>query len=250
MMDALLNRIDTFQAARVRHMSRYWEAMADLPPTLYPYWKRSAQFEFKGIPQDAFFFARAAEGLLAFFDCIRSSDRPCGLPSRAADSVWHAWLRLSPASLDAFCLKHFGRTIPHIEGVAMIGGMENALANTLVQARVLEGRPAADLSVPRLFGLDLKLRMPGGFGYNKAGVKLAYQHMDQSGRLAGEIYYPEHFAPVELLALGLISQVDFDEHLQRAKGRSDGAGCGSGGSSCDSGGDGGSCGGGCGGGCG
>jgi hypothetical protein len=245
MMDALLNRIDTFRAVRVRHMSRYREAMADIPLRLYPYWKRSAQDEFEGIPQDAFFFARAAEGLLTFFDCVRRSERPCGLPSRAADSVWHAWLRLSPASLDAFCLKHFGRTIPHVEGVAMIGGMEDALANTLVQARRLEGMPAADLSVPRLFGLDLKLRMPGGFGYSKAGTLLAYQHMNQSGRLAGEIYHPGHFVAVELLALGLIAQRDVDEHQQRVKSRGDGAGCGSSGASCD-GGDGGGCGGGCG----
>jgi hypothetical protein len=55
MIEPLLNHIDSWRAMRVRHMSRYWQATADIPFTLYPYWKRTAQFEFKGIPRDAFF---------------------------------------------------------------------------------------------------------------------------------------------------------------------------------------------------
>ena len=234
---------------RVRHASRYWEAMADLPPTLYPYWKRSAQFEFKGIPRDAFFFARAADGLLTFFDCIRHSDRPCGLPSMAADSVWHAWLRLAPATLDAFCLKHFGRVFPHVESAHMAVPMQEALANCLVQARALEFLPGAGASVPRLFGLDLKLGMPCGFGYTVAGRKLACRRLDHAGRPAGEIFYPDHFAPPALLAAGLISQAQYDDYVDRDRtGAGGGGGCGSGasGSGCDGGG-GDGCGGGCGG---
>ena len=93
MIDTLRNNIDRFRAMRVRQKSRYWQATAEIPATLYPYWKRSAQFEFKGIPRDAFFFARATEGLLTFFDCMRASGKPCALPSAAADSVWHAWMQ-------------------------------------------------------------------------------------------------------------------------------------------------------------
>lgn len=248
MIGLLFNRIDNFRALRVRHTSRYRAAMADIPPILYPYWKRTADLEFKGIPRDAFFFARASEGLLAFFDCIRHSDRPCGLPSMAADSVWHAWLRLAPASLDAFCLKHFGRLIPHVEGAGMAVPMEAALANCLVQARALESLPKARLSIPRLFGLDLKLGMPGGFGYTRVGGKLGCRRLDQAGRPAGEIFYPQLFEPTALLAAGWISQADYNDCADRIR-RGDGGGCGSGSSSgdCDGGGDGGD-GGGCGGG--
>ncbi len=51
----LMNQIDRYRAMRVRQKSRYWHAIADIPAALYPYWKRTALFEFKGIPQDAFF---------------------------------------------------------------------------------------------------------------------------------------------------------------------------------------------------
>lgn len=90
MIQALQNHINRWRAMRVRHKSHFWRATADIPPALYQYWQRSAQFEFKGIPRDAFFFARTTEGLLTFFDCVRTSGKPCALPSAAADSVWHA----------------------------------------------------------------------------------------------------------------------------------------------------------------
>ena len=237
MISTLLDRIDSFRAMRVRHASRYREAMADLPPALYAYWKRTAHFEFKGIPRDAFFFACAAEGLLAFFDCIRHSDRPCALPSMAADSVWHAWMRFAPASLDAFCLEHFGRVIPHVEGATMAVPMEDALANCLVQARALESLPVAGQGIPRLFGLDLKLGMPGGFGYTLARGKLASRRLDQAGRPAGTISYPDQFEPSALLAAGLILQADYADCAEHTR-PGDGGGCGSGvsGGDCDGGG--------------
>ena len=59
MFTALLNKIDIYRAKRVFETSRYGPAIADIPPTLYAYWKSTAQNEFKGIPSDSFFFARA-----------------------------------------------------------------------------------------------------------------------------------------------------------------------------------------------
>jgi hypothetical protein len=55
LIEKLMSSIDWMRAKRVRHMSRYWQATADIPATLFPYWQRTAQFEFKGIPRDAFF---------------------------------------------------------------------------------------------------------------------------------------------------------------------------------------------------
>lgn len=54
----LMNQIDGVRAMQVRQNSRYCEATAQIPSTLYAYWKRTALFEFKGIPQDAFFRQR------------------------------------------------------------------------------------------------------------------------------------------------------------------------------------------------
>jgi hypothetical protein len=255
MIATLRDNIDRFRAMRVRQKSRYWRATAELPATLYPYWKRSAQFEFKGIPRDAFFFARATEGLLNFFDCVRASGKPCALPSVAADSVWHAWMRMSPASLDAFCIKHFGKPIPHVEAAEMGTQMEAALANCMVTARRLEKRDLARPSVPRLFALDADLCMPGGFGYRLAQGRVACRRLDKQGRPAGEAFYPAGLEPVELLGAGLVTQSWFDWNAKKAK--SDGGGCGggspcgtrgscdrgrAGGRSCGSGGGGGGCG--------
>jgi hypothetical protein len=243
----LKDSINRFRAMRVRQTSRYWQATAEIPSALYPYWKRTALFEFKGIPQDAFFFARATEGLLTFFDCVRASGKPCALPSAAADSVWHAWIALAPASLDAFCVKHFGRTIPHVEAAEMDAPMGLALANCLVAARTLEGKNPAKPSVPRLFALDRELRMPGGLCYQLALGDVACGRLDRSGKLEGELCHPEGLAVAQLLAAGLITQSSYDQSIQKLK--RDGGGCGSG--ACGCGGDGGgSCGAGCGGGCG
>jgi hypothetical protein len=255
MIGTLRNNIDRFRAMRVRQTSRYRRATAEIPATLFPYWKRSAQFEFKGIPRDAFFFASAIEGLLTFFDCVRASGKPCAFPSAAADSVWHAWMRMAPASLDAFCIKHFGTAIPHVEAVEMGAQMESALANCMVTARRLEKRDLVRPSVPRLFALDADLCMPGGFGYRLTHGRLACQRLDGQGRPEGEMFYPPGLGGAELLGAGLVTQSALDESAKRAK--SDGGACGSTGSTCDTGGAcdsgsacGSSCGSGCGGGCG
>jgi hypothetical protein len=221
----LLNSINRFRAMRVRQTSRYWQASAEIPSALYPFWKRTAPFEFKDIPLDVFFFARATEGLLTFFDCVRASGKPCALPSAAADSVWHAWIALDPASLDAFCGKHFGKAIPHVEAADMDAPLSRALANCLVAARTLEGKNPASPSVPRLFALDRKLRMPGGFCYQLAQGELACGRLDRKGRLEGEVSCPEGLGCAQLLAAGLVTQ-SYAQSVRMPK--SNGAGCGGG----------------------
>lgn len=239
----LMNQIDRYRAMRVRQKSRYWQAIADIPAALYPYWKRTALFEFKGIPQDAFFFARATEGLLTFFDCVAASGRPCALPSAAADSVWHAWIALDKASLDAFCMRHFGKEIPHVEAGAMSPQWDFALANCVVAALRAEGRNPVRMRVPRLFALDRELKMPRGFGYVLDGGRLAFQRLDYQGRPEGTLSYPDGLSLAQLQAAGLVTQAGAVQGAKRSGG--DGGGCGS--SCC---GDGGGCGSSCGGGCG
>jgi hypothetical protein len=266
MLNTLLHKIDSIRATRVRQTSRYGRATADIPPTLYAFWKTTAREEFKGIPSDAFFFARATEGLLAFFDCVRTSAKPCALPSAAADSVWHAWSRLDANHLAWFCRRHFGHAIPHTEAADMKIDMDEALAHCLVAARKLEGLPPAGASVPRLFALDRELRMPRGYAYSAASEQIGYRNMDRHGVAEGWLHAPVTLAPAAMLAAGLISPEEYEVALQKA--HPDGSGCGagcastswdSGSTACDSGsaacesggsGCGSSCGSGCGGGCG
>ncbi|CUI07446.1 hypothetical protein BN2497_9669 [Janthinobacterium sp. CG23_2] len=258
MLSNVVNHLNTYRAARITHRSPYRAEMADLPATLYPFWKRTAQHEFKGIPQDAFFFARAAEGLMAFFDCVRDSGMPCGLPSMAADSVWHAWMRLSPTGLNAFCRKHFGTVIPHVEAIDMKDGLQRALAVCLVRARRIERMPVAGPNLPRLFALDRMLAMPGGCGYLLFNGQVASLALDRRGRAIGVPAYVQSLSPELLLVAGLISDDEYRRHARTTGARggrgSSGSGdseggCGTGADvgASDGGGDAG-CGGGCGGG--
>lgn len=203
----------TVQAARttsLRIASPYRKALRDIPPQLYEYWARTAHHEFKGIPRDAFFYARASEALLAFFDCVARSNRPCALPSMAADSVWHAWLRHDPAALDAFCERHFGRRIPHVEAADMDDGMALPMAMSLVTARTMDGLKLAGPDVPRLFATDRLLRMPGGFAYMVRGNRMVCSRMNRKGEAWAPAQVVPGTAPDFLLAAGLIGQGDFD----------------------------------------
>lgn len=258
MMTALLNKMNEVSTDWLYFRSKYRKPLSDLPPQLYSYWQRTAAFEFKGIPQDAFFFARATEGLMMFFDCVTRSSLPCGLPSKAADSVWHAWIRFAPEHLDRFCITHFGRTIAHTEAGEMSLPMESALANTLVTMRKIDGLPVAGMNVPKLFSLDRRLRMPNGFAYSLAKGQVAYRDMDRQGKGSGKVHCPPGLNAAGLLGAGLVSMSAYEDYKTKAD-KSGGGGCGSGcgSSACDGGGggDGGggcgsSCGGGCGGGCG
>lgn len=265
----LWTMLNTWYARRIMQRSRHGKALKDLPPSLYEYWKSSARHEYHGIPTDAVFFARATLGLLDFFECAGQDGAPCALPSKAADSVWHAWLRLAPLKLDPFCRKHFGRAVPHVEGAAMGGKLDDALAVCLVRARRAEGIPAEGPRLPSLFLLDKALKMPLGFGYAVQRGQPGYSQLSAAGRFNPAIACPAQLAAAGLLGAGLITAIQFEEFEARARqmansdssnyssGSACGSGCGSSldcsssSSSCDSGGDsssGSSCGSSCGGG--
>jgi hypothetical protein len=242
MLATLHDTISHYRARFLVQTSRYRKALDDMAPDLYAYWRRTAQHEFEGIRQDAFFFASAAEGLLTFFDCVAGSRRPCALPSKAVDSVWHAWLRMAPQGLETFCFKHFGRVIPHVEGADMVDVMDEALANCLVWTRRRDGIDAAGPGVPRLFSLDHRLRMPHGFAYTLAAGDITLTHMNGEGKARGLECIPVALEPASLLEARLISRSEHDEAMRKR--RQTGGGCGSGcgasagcGSGCGGGGD-------------
>ena len=203
--------IENLKARRFLRTSRYRTMLEDMPAGVYDCWRRISGFEFPGIPADRLFFLKAAEGLMMFFDCASVSDEASALPSKAADSVWHAWLRYSSVSLDQFCLRHFGKTVPHLSSAQMPGDMSNALAATLVRARMLEGHSAHSPRLPQLFSLDRRLTMPEGYAYHMRRDEIGYQPMNQAGLPGGTSVYPDSLSSAGLYSLGLIKQSEYDE---------------------------------------
>ena len=245
--------IQELRAARLRRTSPWQAALADLPAGLQSYWRASAPHEYEGIRTDAFFFTRAAEGLLRFFDAVRDSGRPCALPSEAADSVWHAWLRWNPISLERFCVRHFGAAVPHVERAALVG---DALLHTFAACRARDGIAPRSMRLPALFGLDAQLRMPGGHGYWSRAGEIVYARLNERGRGMWRARPHPELALTALVAAGVVDRHLLAAHLGRREAVADGGSCGGmafadGGDACaDGGGDGGGDGSGCGGGCG
>ena len=190
--------------------STYAQVLADVPAALFPHWAQTARIEFPGIPRDASFYAQSVEGLMMFFDCVAAASRPCALPSRAADSVWHAWTRMDAASLERFCIRHFGKAIPHVEKANMAGSMGKALGACLVQARRRGSWPVASIHLPRLFALDAQLGMPRGFGYCIIKGLVACSTLDELG-YSTSVSFPECLTPIGLYRAGLISASEYNE---------------------------------------
>lgn len=236
--------------------SRFNKELLALPPSLFKHWQQSAPKEFHNIPTNEVFFACAAEGLMMFFDIVRAArkigrENTCGLPSKAADSVWHAWLSLPPGqglSLDSFCRYYFGLPIPHVE-VEYIDNMPLALATSLALGRKQNNTPPTSLSLPPLFALDRTLKMPEGYAYRIHKNAVALQDMNQKGDAIGNPKYPQHLELSYMLSNWLVvfpgaPNVSGDACCGDACG---GAACGGaacGGAACG----GAACGGGCGGG--
>jgi hypothetical protein len=201
------------RAARRVRTSPYRIALEDLPSTLEFIWRQSAPHEYPGIPTDAFFFACAAEGLMTFFHLATLGSAPCALPSDAADSVWHAWLRRNPLDLERFCRKHFGEVVPHVEAASLA---PSALGATLVACRRLEGIAPEGPGLPRLFGLDARVRMPGGHGYRMRAGEVEYARLSKRGWGLGRARRHPELTMQALFVAGLI---DADALASRARRR-------------------------------
>lgn len=256
MIKNLMGGLNQLLATCVLKRSRYRAALDELPDTLFDNWRVKAKKEFPGIPCDAVFFARAAVGLMIFFDCVATSRKACGLPSKAADSVWHVWLELDPSGLERFCRKHFRRAIPHIPMEDMSLAKDYSLANCLVAARRLEGLMAASSDLPALFELDARLRMPQGYGYCTCDGKVGFSSLNRKGRFAERMSYPDALLSASLLGAGQVSTREYEAYMARLQAKrsarsAGGSACGStGGGDCSDGGGGCSCGSSCGSSCG
>jgi len=244
-----MNWIDDWRVRRELRRSRYREQLVQLAPALHAYWQRVGPEEFAGMPADRLFFHRAAAGLMAFFEASTRRGKPCALPSLAADSVWHAWMRWDADDLARFCRRHFGTSIAHLPQSALD---RTSLAQTLVGCRALEGRPSHGPGLPPLFALDAHLHMPNGHGYWIERGDIVYRRLDAAGGKPGPAHVHPDLALPALFGAGLVSEITYLALLKKpgpeaqtgdggvaivdSGGDSDGCGDGGGGSGCGGGG--------------
>ena len=181
---------------------------------------------------------RVLDGLRQYFlACLRAQlgrplARSLGMPSRAVDDAWHAFIVMTRDYAD-FCKRAFGRYLHHTPEAQMQVPMRDALANTLHFSR--GGAPAAGL-----------LAAGAAAG---AGMPLLFMLDRELGLADGHLYAADDISQLERHRRMLLASHDGGVDVSGA-GHSGSASCdaGSSGSSCDAGG-GSSCGGG-GGGCG
>lgn len=225
-----------------------------LPPEVREAWVQQAPDECPGLAVDEASWQRCALGLVLFFEACRQQREhgPCALPSKAADSVWHVWLRLDPTGLAAWQRRCFGRELPHHTAQALGAPRDACLARTWAAACRSEGLGLLGPRLPLLFALDGELKLPTGWAYRFEGGCLVHQQIDGFGEPRGDRVLHATVAGAGLVTLGLMSEAELTAQRQRQAGGG-GSGCGSswdsGDGSCDAGGDAGSsCGSGCGGG--
>lgn len=244
-----MDLIDDLRVRRELRRSRCRQQLEQLAPALCAYWQRIGPQESPGMPATRLFFYRAAAGLMDFFEASALRKQPCALPSLAADTVWHAWLRWNADDLARFCRRHFGMAIAHLPQSELDRA---ALTRTLAGCRRLEGALAHGPGLPRLFGLDASLRMPNGHGYWIDKGDIVYRRLDAAGRKAGQANVHPDLTLQALFAASLIGEATYLTMLKKPDpgtqastqggdtvivtgGSEDGGGCsadGGGGSSC------------------
>lgn len=244
-----------------RHCAAALRAADQIPATVRAAWARSAADELPGLAVDDATWLRCSTGLAQFFEACRLQQAlgPCALPSKAADSVWHAWLRHDAADLAAWQQRHFGRTVEHREAEALGAPLEECLARTWAGACRSEGRSLVARRLPLVFALDGLLRLPTGWAYGHEGGELVHRQIDGFGQPGGVAVAHAALGAAGLATLGLLSAAEVEALRRRRSDDSggdggfswgasfgDGSDAGDGGCSGDGGGS--SCGSGCGGG--
>ncbi|MFG6466954.1 hypothetical protein [Roseateles sp. BYS87W] len=208
-------------------------AAGQIPPAVRAVWAQQAPDEFPGLAVDDAAWLRCSLGLAQFFEVcrIQAPHGACALPSKAADSVWHAWLAADAAGLADWQQRHFGRVFDHQETAALGAGPEDALACTWAGACRSEGVALLGPKLPLLFALDGLLRLPTGWAYRHEDGRLVHRQVDGFGRPSGDRVAHGATAGDRLVALGLMSQEELTVARRR---QSSDSGGGSGGSSCGS----------------
>lgn len=226
-MKSLWNRIR--QPRSSYHAGRY-AAMARLPDGLDTLWLERISRQHPGFVVTAKAVPHVADALLTYFDCLTRTDRPCALPSLAAQVLWDAWAALDKDGLDRLRAHHFPSSADAGAGSSHPRpDWEQAAANCLVQARIIAGMSPAAPVLPALFLLDRQLALPGGHGWLLSAGRIGYVKLDARGLMSGAASYPEVMAPAGMLLAGLIPATAFNDAFATARAGNDGAAVGDGG---------------------
>ena len=110
------------------------------------------------------------QGLRQFFRAyLNGGRRDVAMPSQAVDELWHHFI-LYTQSYGDFCTRAFGRFLHHTPAVMLspIGKQSNeGLRRVWWQAcREEQIDPRAPASLPLLFAIDARLKVPGGYVYH------------------------------------------------------------------------------------
>jgi len=227
-------------------------AAEQIPPAVRTAWAYHAPDEFPGLAIGDGAWLRCSLGLAQFFEACRlqREQGPCALPSKAADSVWHVWLKLDPIGLAEWQQRYFGRVVEHREYVDLGAPLDDCLARAWAGACRSEGHSPLGSKLPLLFALDGLLRLPTGWAYRLEKGALVHRQIDGFGQPSGDAFAHAAVAAGGLAALGLVSEAELA--AQRRRQSDGGSSCGSSwdaNGSCDASADGGcSSGSGCGGG--
>jgi len=194
-------------------------AAQQIPPAARNAWQALAADELPGVRLDETTWVESSVALAQFFEASRLQHDagPCALPSRAADSIWHAWLKADPASLADWQQRFFGRVVQHREAGELGAPLDQCLARTWVGACRSEGRSALAPRLPLVFGVDGQLRLPTGWAYGFERGRLVHRQIDGFGRPGGMAHEHAALAGAGLAALGLLSAAEIERMQRRAK---------------------------------
>ncbi|WP_428826628.1 glycine-rich domain-containing protein [Azonexus sp. IMCC34842] len=107
-------------------------------------------------------------GLVDYFQiCRKAGRRMVAMPSQAVDDAWHEFI-LSTRLYDKFCRHAFGRFLHHTPAAAMQSPTQadDGIRRAWRLACAHEGiDPKQPDRLPRLFALDARLALAGGFIY-------------------------------------------------------------------------------------
>ncbi len=193
-------------------------AARQIPPLVRAAWQTEVAETLPGMGVDEATWVRCAAGLAQFFEASRlqRDAGPCALPSRAADSVWHAWLKVDPAGLADWQQRFFGRVIEHRESADLGAPEDDCLARTWAAACRSEGRSALAARLPLVFALDAQLRPPTGWAYAFERGHLVHREIDGFGETRGVGVQHMALGGSGLAALGLLSAGEAETLRRRA----------------------------------
>lgn len=253
------HHLQRMRRAAAIHNPQIARAMEDVPALLQEFWRESGPREFPGMSVSAKTWAWSLRGLLEYFHLAAKSSAQTILPSRAADSVWHAWLAFDPKGLERFQRRYFSKPLSHVprEDMPDTTSTHTALPRTWALASQYEGLPLTKGQPPFLFTIDREVNMPTGWDYqhNKKTLRFEVGTIENGKKTA----YSEmplltlaSFVTLGYLSPSMAAQWQAAQIVAASKSATPSGGCGIGmpmdvGSDSSSSSDGGGCGGGCGG---